>query len=460
MGNKNSSFHMSNEFNGYGQKTYLTASQYNSLPALSQENVRLMPDFGSSIAKALGSMPVVINANSDNHMLLKALGGMSSANQIVVGKDNMTGQFLFSYNVSASNEFANNSYLLASQNNSAQPVFEIVPYGWKLFRSEKGWKWGEETGNYYRKEGWLKDNGKWYYFSDYWMQTEWQKIVYEGKAQWFYFFSKKDSSGVEKYGHMVTSWIELEYNGEMHWFYFHGNGTMAVSEWIGYKGKWYFQRSNGTMQKSSLREWKGKLYYLKDDGSMAVSETIIDKVSGKTYFADADGGCAERNKIEEWMQSVEAMGTWYVANVSTYLSNDGKNTNRRAYSCPLIYPSVYDDCSSYVSACLVYVGSASSTQYNSWAYNKSSSNYSAALGTALSSVGFVWHAYDSTYIPARGDIQVQHNGCHHVEVIDSYDTQDGSTSIWSWGKVYSSLPVKRSKASWTSRTSGYWRIEK
>jgi len=306
MGSKNGSFHMSNEFNGYGQKTYLAAAQYNSYPALSQENIRLTPDFGSALTKALGGQAVMINASSGNPMLLKILGGLSSANQIVIGKDQSTGQYLFSYAVSGSNEFTNNSYLLAASKASAAPTIRIIPYGWVKFGTT-GWKWGETIGNAFKKEGWLKDNGKWYYFSDYWMQTGWQYIVYAGDTRWYYFFSEKDSSGVEKYGHMVTGWMELEYKGKKDWYYFHGNGTMAVSEWISYKGKWYFQRSDGAMQKSSLREWKGKLYYLKDDGSMAVSETITDGTSGKDYDADIDGVCIE--KVSANISSGYYMGT-------------------------------------------------------------------------------------------------------------------------------------------------------
>lgn len=294
MAKKTSSFHMSNEFNGHGQKTHLSATQYNSYSPLPQTDIRLTKDFGQSIPKALGGLAAMINPDLDAGILLKALGGLSTANQVIIGKGAAAGQHTFSYNISAANEFSNDSYLIANATNNSQIVMEIVPYGWVPYQTVGKWKWGQENGTYL-KEGWHKYDGKWYYFSDYWMQTEWKKIVYEGKAQWFYFFSRKNSSGMEKHGHMVTGWIELDYNGQMHWFYFHGKGPMAVSEWIGYKGKWYFQRSDGTMQKSSLREWNGKLYYLKDDGAMAVNETIVDADSGDTYYANEDGVCTKKN---------------------------------------------------------------------------------------------------------------------------------------------------------------------
>ena len=294
MAKNNSSFYMSNEFNGHGQKTYLSATQYNNYSPLSQTDIRLTQDFGQCIQKVLGSLTVMTNPDPNSRILLKALGGISSANQVIIGKNAATGQYTFSYNISAANEFSNDSYLLANSKSSTSYVFEIVPPGWVSFGTQ-GWKWGESYGNQYKKEGWIDFNGRWYYIYDYFMVTGWKKIFYQNATNWYYFVTKKDSSGVERKGHMATKWIELAVNGTKDWYYFRGNGAMVASDWVHHTdGKWYFLRSGGKMQKSSLRVWKDKLYYLKDDGSMAVSETIIDKDSGKTYSADADGVCTEK----------------------------------------------------------------------------------------------------------------------------------------------------------------------
>lgn len=45
MGSKKSSFHMGDEFNGKGEKVYLRATTCKTYEPLSQENVRLTPDF-------------------------------------------------------------------------------------------------------------------------------------------------------------------------------------------------------------------------------------------------------------------------------------------------------------------------------------------------------------------------------------------------------------------------------
>ena len=69
----------------------------------------------------------------------------------------------------------------------------------------------------------------------------------------------------------------------------------------------------------------------------------------------------------------------------------------------------------------------------------------------------------SKYIPKKGDILVQHEhygkeNVKHVEIVDSYDGKEAK--VWSWGKVYKSLPTLRTKTDLYGRTSGYWRIEK
>lgn len=69
-------------------------------------------------------------------------------------------------------------------------------------------------------------------------------------------------------------------------------------------------------------------------------------------------------------------------NVNTYLNNDNQG-QRKGYSCDILGKTVYDDCSSYVSSCLVYLGIITSTQYNSRAYNKDDPDYKPSLGYAL-----------------------------------------------------------------------------
>ena len=41
---------------------------------------------------------------------------------------------------------------------------------------------------------------------------------------------------------------------------------------------------------------------------------------------------------------------------------------------------------------------------------------------------------------------MQHNNCHHVEIIDGYDSVTGKVTTWSWGKfIKSYLQLEQSK---------------
>lgn len=52
---------MGDEFSGSGKKTYLRAAQHNKYKPLSQENVRLTPDYTQCLLKAVGALPLVMN---------------------------------------------------------------------------------------------------------------------------------------------------------------------------------------------------------------------------------------------------------------------------------------------------------------------------------------------------------------------------------------------------------------
>ena len=64
-----------------------------------------------------------------------------------------------------------------------------------------------------------------------------------------------------------------------------------------------------------------------------------------------------RGLLDEWLDCVSRMGKWYEQNVHTYLGTLVKpRASRKAYRCPLINGVVYDDCSSFIKACLQLFG--------------------------------------------------------------------------------------------------------
>ena len=326
-------------------------------------------------------------------------------------------------------------------------AFEV---GWVKDNNTGKWKYFNQSGEAQR--GWKQVDGKWYYFNeDGFMQTGW----IQDEDKWYYLKSN---------GEMATSeWMQ---DKEGKWYYLRSNGEMATSEWRQDKeGKWYYLRSNGEMAVSKMISGEdGNNYYLGENGDMLTDSNFTWE--GKEYRADSNGVCEQveteadgvEEKIKKFMQATAEMGNWYAGNINTYLAGSKKpNTARKMYNCEVINMKVGDDCSSFVSSCLVNAGIVNYTEYSSYSFNPRLGGFNKTLGEALGRHGFVWHEYTPDYVPKEGDISVQHKGCHHVEIIASYNGDN--VGIWSWGKVYSSLPANRTNIKLRNRMSGYWRLE-
>lgn len=318
MGNNQSSFHLGNEFNGYGRITYLKASQYGINPPLPQENVQLSQDFSKYLLMMLGSIPVILDSTSMNPVLNSIIGSMASVNQAIMTKDE-TGNYVVQINV-ASKNFTDGAYPYYSEViNNAVLVDMGIQKQWVPYGTPEGAKWKYYKNGHFVKKDWVfidKDKAWYYLESDEFMVTGWKEI----KKKWYYFLSNIEA-GRETAGHMALGWMKIkglwyyfneeESAGNMvtgwreidgKWYYFkskaeatNGNdyGYMYSDKWLKYKGKWYYFNPNGEMVTSKLVDWKGKKYFLKQNGVMAVNETIIDPVTKKTYKVDENGVCRE-----------------------------------------------------------------------------------------------------------------------------------------------------------------------
>lgn len=95
-----SSFHISDEFNGKGEKVYLRASQHNVVDPPKKEKVRLTPQFTSVVQKAVGAMPLTNSVNEKNNLLAKAVGAVATVGRIAVTKDEKSDKYVVSFKVS------------------------------------------------------------------------------------------------------------------------------------------------------------------------------------------------------------------------------------------------------------------------------------------------------------------------------------------------------------------------
>ena len=190
------------------------------------------------------------------------------------------------------------------------------------------------------KNGWVKENGSWYYYlngkpvsnqfqDSYYLKSdgkmaekEWVYDSYYGS--WFYL--KEGGAYVSSQWYKVDgSWYYFKSGGYMArntWqgsYYLKSNGAMAESEWIydsNYKS-WYYLKSNGVYSRS---EWQGS-YYLKSDGKMADKEWIYDSNYGSWFYLKEGGAYVN----SQWYK---VDGLWYYFKLGGYMA---RNTWQGSY---------------------------------------------------------------------------------------------------------------------------------
>ena len=178
------------------------------------------------------------------------------------------------------------------------------------------------------KNGWLKENGSWYFYNAGKRLTNtWQGSYYlksDGRmaeSEWIYDNSYKawyylKSNGVYVYDSWQGSYY-LKSNGKMadkewvydnyyqSWFYLKEGGAYVNHQWLKIDGVWYYFKSGGYMVSNA---WQGS-YYLKSSGAMAVNEWIYDSYWGGWYYLKSDGSYA-RNEIVQGKYRVDYSGKW------------------------------------------------------------------------------------------------------------------------------------------------------
>lgn len=203
--------------------------------------------------------------------------------------------------------------------------------------------------------------------------------------------------------------------------------------------------------------------------TLTMESILFCKHGGFIYPIDS-GYIEAPDKMEEWLNDVNTVAQWYVADVKTYChmtwddiqANDGKSSTaqgRKWYECDLDGNlkghRVADDCSGFLWACLVQAGyfDESTPTYTSGNYFPNKDG-----GQALEEAGFSWHAMSELGVDnmEKGDIMVR-NG--HVEIFSHFE---GKTEYaWTWGKVYLDEPARKdsSKSEVAVMYSGIWRLE-
>lgn len=142
---------------------------------------------------------------------------------------------------------------------------------------------GGGSGNPTMLNGWVQQNGFWYFYIDNVAQTGWQAI----DGPWYYFNAA---------GQMQTGWV---WDGH-YYYYMADSGIMLAGQWIQSDGNWYYLTDSGAM----LTGWgyiNGFYYYCREPSGEML--TGWQQINGLWYYMDAGGA------MQHGWQSIA--GNWY-----------------------------------------------------------------------------------------------------------------------------------------------------
>ncbi len=80
-------------------------------------------------------------------------------------------------------------------------------------------------------------------------------------------------------------------------YYAQKSGAFAKSKLIKKNGNIFYANEKGLLVKNKIQQYNGNYYYFGDDGTALRNQLIHDKLTGKKYYANADGICAKSKAL-------------------------------------------------------------------------------------------------------------------------------------------------------------------
>jgi len=177
--------------------------------------------------------------------------------------------------------------------------------------------------------GWVSEDGKWYYYEDgHKVVASWRK----DSVGWVYLGADgamltdawvQDSIGwcyVGGDGYAVTNCWKQDSVG---WCYLNGEGSMVKNAWVETDGLWYWLNEEGYMVTNSWRQDSVGWVYLGSDGAMLTNAWVMDSI-GWCYVGD--DGYAVTNC---WKQ--DSVGWCYLNGEGSMVKNDWVMTDGEWY---------------------------------------------------------------------------------------------------------------------------------
>lgn len=186
------------------------------------------------------------------------------------------------------------------------------------------------------QNGWVKLDGKYYYYVNGVKQTGW---IHPDN---YYYM---DANGV-----MQTGWIKLD--GK--YYYLNDQGAMQTGWFQDTNGKWYYLNSDGSMKTGWFQDTNGEWYYLNDDGSM---KTGWIQYQDKWCYLNTTSGEMVKGQVVS-----DANGSYYIDSNGYWYNTQGQKAVDKAceqlgknYVYGASGPDTFD-CSGLVQYCYGQIG--------------------------------------------------------------------------------------------------------
>lgn len=161
MKKQQSSFHMNNEFNGFGEIRYLKGTQQEYYPTVSQENIHPSLDVGNYLLKVIGSVPLVIQPAGVSMCLRKLAGALASVNQVIVSENENHNGYQCNFVLAKPYDITDGSYscFIPKEYNILESAPGISDH-WIAGGEPEGKIWQYYQNGKLLKSTWISENGK------------------------------------------------------------------------------------------------------------------------------------------------------------------------------------------------------------------------------------------------------------------------------------------------------------
>lgn len=239
--------------------------------------------------------------------------------------------------------------------------------------------------------GWVKQDGKWYYYSSYGYMYSDGKYQIDGKWYWF------DENGVMLQN---IGWYKEQYEyGGSTWYYINADGSLMTG-WLHLGNIWYWFDEYGYMAQNTSANINGKIYCFDKSGAMVEKagwySYKYEDIYTEWYYLNADG-----TAITGWKQ---IGNTWYYFEEEYgYMCTGSARIGDKVY--------MFDDSGAWIKPAKgwykrtrTYNFEGGTETYTFWYYFK---NNDGLATTGWEKIGNTWYYFGDTGVMYTGQAVIK-----------------------------------------------------